>query len=28
LLVKRKINQQLKHDMLNLKALLENGTGR
>jgi hypothetical protein len=26
-LVKRKINQQLKHDMLNLKAILENGVG-
>ena len=27
LIVRRKINQQLKNDMLNLKALLENGAG-
>jgi len=27
LLVKRKINQQLKNDMLNLKMILENGAG-
>ncbi len=26
-LVKRKVNQQLKNDMLNLKTILENGTG-
>ena len=28
LLVKRKINKQLKNDMRNLKVILENGTGR